>query len=191
MKWISGHISDFNQEEYDEAYRSLSLSRKLRIDRCKREEDRIRSLLGEMLLKKLLCEYTKKEITLESEANGRPVLKDSELFVSISHSGEMAACAVDEKPIGIDVQGIKPIKSKLICRVCTKEEEEYVLASAAGATGEMIYDQPTLERFYEIWTAKEAYFKKVGTGITDFKSVNVLSLKRSVYRVGEYMIQMV
>ena len=48
-----------------------------------------------------------------------------------------------------------------------------------------------MQRFFEIWTAKEAYFKKCGTGITNLKSVNSLTLSRQMHILGDYILHII
>ena len=79
--------------------------------------------------------------------------------------------------LGIDIERIKPVKKGMAERVCTPEELQYV--------------QGDENRFFEIWTAKEAWFKMKGTGITDFQAVNTLSLSRKMFRQGNYLIHIV
>ena len=179
MKWAIGRLSDYDEVEYEKAYAYLSFSRKTRINRLKQEKDKKRSLLGEILLKKLL-EEEKVDAYILSSDNGRPYLSDDSFYVSISHSGEMAAAAISEEPIGIDVERLRKIDLKLIERVCTEREAEYIKEG----------DNPEF-RFFEIWTAKEAYFKKQGTGITNLKSVDVLGLKRELIKLAGYILQIV
>lgn len=185
MKWQYCKISDFSKSEYEGAYLSLSPSRKKRIDNLNTADGKTRSLAGELLLQKLLLtEFGITDATLETAPNGRPYLKNSQLYVSISHCEDTITCAVDTKPIGIDIEKIKPISSAVAKRICTPSEATYLSDTQLNNT-------EALTRFYEIWTGKEAYFKKCGTGITDFKSVDILTLKRNVYRIGEFMVQIV
>ena len=179
MRWIYALLSDYSETDYEKEYKEMTESRKARVDRLSIEEDRKRSLLGEILIKKLLCEEGIKA-TLESDSSGRPYLSGAELYVSIAHSGEMAICAISENPVGIDVERIKPINLKLINKVCTEREKAYVEKA----------QDPSLS-FLEIWTAKEAYFKKHGTGITNLKSVDILSLERELRIINGYFIQIV
>lgn len=190
MEWMYGRMADFSPSDAEAVYRDLTESRKNRIDRLKKPDDRLRSLLGEYLVKKLLAsQYGVENAVIERAENGRPFLRDVPLYISISHSYDMVACAVNDLPVGIDVEKVKPIWAKLIDRVCVAPEKEYVLGTAAPLAGQ-VTDPEILARFYEIWTGKEAYFKAQGTGITDFKEVNVLKLERKILRVGEYLIQM-
>ena len=193
MEWLYCNIGDFSQYEYNSIYRSLTHSRKEHIDRFGREADRKRSLAGELLIKRLL--QVKFGITsplIERLPNGRPILSGEKLFISIAHCEDNVVCAVSEKPIGIDIERIKPIKLSLTKRFCVSEELDYIVGNTPySETLPYCEDKEILNRFYEIWTAKEAYFKMLGTGITDLKSVNVLKLKRSVYSVSDYLVQII
>lgn len=190
MNWEYCNIKDFSDEEYEISYKNLSPTRKKRIDRLKLADDKKRSVAADILVKKILVnEYNKNDVLLENYENGQPYLKNSGLFVSISHSKDMVVCAVDKNPIGIDIEYIKPITTTLAKRVCTKNEVKY-LGLDTEYTGE-ITDSIMLERFFEIWTGKEAYFKKVGTGITDFKSIEALNLNRKHFKIDNYYVQIV
>jgi 4'-phosphopantetheinyl transferase len=193
MEWSYCNIRDLSQNDYDSIYQSLTPSRKEHIDRFLREDDRKRSLAGELITKKLLSgKFGITNALIERLPNGRPVLNGANLFASISHCDDIVVCAVSEKEIGIDTERIKPIKLSLIKRFCVTEEKEYILRNVPySETLSYCEDKEILNRFYEIWTAKEAYFKMLGTGIKDLKSVNVLNLKRTKFNINDYLIQIV
>ncbi len=179
MKWLVASLSDFTEEEYFSAYESLSPSRRERIDKKQCEADRLRSLLAEILIKRLLAE---EGITASVEADpcGRPYLCGNERYISLSHSGDKAAAVIAESPVGIDIERIREVNPRLKDRVCTAEEREFIDESPDKTTA-----------FFEVWTAKEACFKKQGTGITDLKSVNTRALNRRVYGKDGYIVQIV
>lgn len=180
MKWHSCRISDFTEKEYECAYRQLSPSRKAHVDRFRQPDDRRRSLAGEILAQKLLRQWGISDAVLETRENGQPVLSGCRLFVSISHCDDFVACALNDTPIGIDAERIQPRSPALAKRVCVPEELEYLQNAAS--------DEERLVRFYEIWTAKEAWFKKLGTGIQNLQSVNTLTLPRQVFRMEDYLV---
>ena len=182
MNWNYCFLDQITEEQYNNIYNSLSPSRLAHISRFKKEEDLKRSLAGEFLIKKILTEdFGIENPIISRNEKGQPIIENTDIFISISHSGDLAVAAADRKPIGIDAEKIKPRNLKLAEKICLPEEKEYIFSS----------EDNILNRFYEIWTGKEAYFKKTGTGITDFKSVNVLNLDRYIFTVKDYLIQII
>lgn len=188
MNWRYRRLEDFSREQYDSAYRQLSPARKDRIDRYRRQEDRQRSLAGELLVKELAMQAGFAGPVVEQLASGQPVLKNGGLHISIAHSGNLVACAVDTAPVGIDVEQLRPFRAGMLRHVCTEAEIAYVLGGAPLPQGE-ITDTGMINRFFEVWTGKEAWFKRAGTGITDLKSIEILSMPRQLFRADGYMIQ--
>lgn len=173
MNWCIAPISDFSEETLTEVYETLSPSRKAHIDRFRHAGARKQSLAAEALLRRLLGN----DAILERLPSGQPVLADRSDFISIAHCDDYVVCAANDKPIGIDIEKIKPVRPGMAEKICTAEELQYV--------------QDDAERFFEVWTAKEAWFKMQGTGITNFQAVNTLTLPRKVFRQSQYIIQIV
>ena len=178
MEYLFSYLSDFCDSESEKA--------KTRVNRYKRDDDKKRSLLAQMLLSKLMSQNNI-EAKLKYEENGRPVFENTEYFLSLSHSGEVAFSAVSKSPVGIDVEKIRPISKSLIDRVCVDEEKDYVLCGFTITDEKNIDDPDVMKRFFEIWTAKEAYFKMMGSGITDLKSVNTLELNTESFSYEGYI----
>ena len=71
----------------------------------------------------------------------------------------MVCCAVSDREIGIDIEKKREIRLDAAKRFACESELEYIGSST--------------ERFFEIWTLKEAYFKCIGTGLgADIKNVS-------------------
>lgn len=188
MKYTYGYMSDFSEDDYKNTYDILGTQEQKRVDRYKRDDDKKRSLLAHILLKKLMKKEYKSECELMYEENGCPHFIENELFVSLSHSSDVAFCAVAENPVGVDVEKIRDISFSLINRVCVDEEKDYVLAGFKHSADEkIISDENVKKRFFEIWTAKEAYFKMKGSGITDLKSVNTLKIEKQSFCENGYV----
>lgn len=102
-------------------------------------------------------------ISVVRPAEGRPFLSpDRGIFFSVSHSGEFWCCAVSDRLVGFDVQQERRCGALGIARRFFHPEE----ARAVEA-------DPSL--FFKIWTAKEAYSKLTGKGITeDFAGFTVV-----------------
>ncbi|MBQ3998513.1 MAG: 4'-phosphopantetheinyl transferase superfamily protein [Paludibacteraceae bacterium] len=97
--------------------------------------------------------------------HGKPYLENGPYF-SISHCKEGIAVAVDEQPIGIDIEGIRHASADLIERVLSEDERLKV-------KGEWDKDRA----FTRLWTQKEAVVKMEGTGIESFEQLQQVLLK--------------
>ncbi len=134
---------------------------------AKPENKHLSSLLGQEIVKIVAKKTLKtKEILLECENSGKPYLKNFPNFhFNISHSGNAVVVAFCETPVGIDIEKITELKPKVAERYFTAEENQYIKNSPS----------PDLA-FCEIWTSKEAYFKRSGKGIgTDFSKTSILT----------------
>ena len=102
-----------------------------------------------------------------SGSGKKPYLSRGPEF-NISHSGGFAVCAVDDAPVGIDVEEIRAVKGRegLAKRYFHPDE---ICRVNSG-------DDPALE-FLRIWTKKEAYLKLTGVGLSrELCKMNVLEL---------------
>jgi 4'-phosphopantetheinyl transferase len=87
-------------------------------------------------------------------AHGRPFLPDGPDF-NLSHSGEVAICAVGEGcTVGVDVERIRPVEIEPFSG-CFSADEWRLLASA----------RDPLEAFFRYWTIKESVLKADGRGL--------------------------
>ena len=93
--------------------------------------------------------------TLNYGKYGKPYLPGFPEF-SISHCKTAIAVAVDEEPIGIDVESIRHADDALLAHTMNKEEIEQIRQAEVPD-----------RMFTQLWTQKEAYLKCLGTGITD------------------------
>lgn len=172
----------------------MSLEKQNRVENFRSEYDKKRSVAGEMLARKLLsgCNHISQEqIVFKTGEYGKPYAVGCAEF-NISHSGDMVVCAVADNPVGIDVEMIKPINPGIVRKLCTESDERYIYGGNCPNEPYEFSDEQ-LYRFYEIWTAKEAYFKCIGTGIKNLKSISFENLFdiRKVFDCGEYLITII
>lgn len=190
MYWTLCDVSSVSNSALQHTYDTLTPSRKVHIDRLRRREDQVRSLAAEVLVQQLLqTHFHITDAALCRGDSGQPYLTGCDLFVSISHSDQKVACAVSQTPVGIDIEKIRPVDLNLCRHVCVEEEKQYVLGDLPQWPAGLCRDTEILQRFFEVWTAKEAYFKKLGTGITDLKSVNILPMERHIPVLDDYILQ--
>jgi phosphopantetheinyl transferase len=128
------------------------------IKRFRSFNDNLRSmhwLASRVLLRKLLC--TEKYIDLQQDEYGKPVIKNFQMEVSISHSGTWVAVMLSDKPCGVDIQLMDRHLDKLSAKFVSDEERKYAP------------DDLTDLQLYVYWCAKEALYKLYGKKKLDFK----------------------
>ncbi|MED4445711.1 4'-phosphopantetheinyl transferase family protein [Bacillus thuringiensis] len=163
MKLYAVDILDIGKEIFDNACSLIDLDKRCKIEKFINKKDKIRTLIGEILIRTIICEDLRirnKNIKFEKNKYGKPYLIGYNNFqFNISHSGNFLVCAVDDKPIGIDIEKVKYIEYKDIAkRFFSVSEFDYI---------DKEEDLPTqLNKFYEIWTLKESYIKCCGQGLS-------------------------
>lgn len=167
MYWFLRTLNEFSKNDYEQCLELMENSRREDVLKRQHVASRNMSVFGEWVIKKELSQKLNipiEKITLLRTEHSKPYPKDIPINFNISHSDDTLAVAFSEKQIGIDIEIIKPLKTDITKRLCTEKDLEFL----AAANNE---DEQLL-RFYKIWTAKEAYFKMLGTGITNLKSIS-------------------
>lgn len=141
----------------------ISKEEYLRASRFTFEKDRVTYTLCHSVLRLILSSYMNVhplDIIFSTGINKKPGLIDNPLFFNLSHTREQFAIAIsDSFYTGIDLENINQkteIKSIAKSYFSTKEYE-FIFSSEAGA-----YD-----RFFLLWTRKEALLKALGSGIIE------------------------
>ena len=83
-------------------YGLLSPTEEISYQQIKNERRKCEFLAVRQLLKAMIAG----EYVLKYDCDGRPMLENSENFISISHSSDMVAIIISEKPTGIDVEPV-------------------------------------------------------------------------------------
>lgn len=162
MKIYAVKILDINDEELEDLCLFISPDKKLKINRYINKQDKIRTLIGEILIRSILVEELRiknKHIVFGANEYGKPYLKDYPYInFNISHSSGFVVCVIDDKSIGIDIEEVKHIKYEEIAKnFFSLSEFEYII-------GQTLDFQ--ISKFYEIWTLKESYIKCCGQGLS-------------------------
>lgn len=167
------------------AYFVMSPERRKKCDKFINEHDKKLCIAADKLLRETLSELTglkENELVFDVEDGGKPYLKNGECFFNISHSGDYVVVAAGkEKRVGIDIERIREVKTRLLTSVCVQKEIEYILGDIV-LPGEYLQDEKICERFFRVWTYKEAYLKFTGEGITD-------DLKKNIYGEKEFFCE--
>jgi 4'-phosphopantetheinyl transferase len=149
-----------------DAYGILQEAEKKRADAFLFPEHRRRFIQAHAALRQILHHYTgvaPGSLLFASGDSGKPCLENMgtvRLSFNMSHSGELAAVAVSGvTEIGVDIESIRPMPDwEQIARQSFHPAElEWLRATAAHRRN---------EAFFEVWTAKEAYIKASGRGLS-------------------------
>lgn len=134
----------------------LSVDRQEKSLKYINDEKKIISLLSSLLIQYVVDKGTKIEYTYNQY--GKPYLVNMEdVYFSISHSGKYIAMIKDTEEVGIDIEEINSFNIKVAQKFFTKEENNFLIQQNNNISIEG----------YRIWTQKEAYLKKVGTGFAN------------------------
>lgn len=162
MKLYSVDLNNVSESELSQWFDAMSESRKEEVSRLKNDTKRKSKIAADSLSRAAVSEFcgiSPAEIRFSKNEFGNPFAVGLDVFFSISHSGDLVCCAVSDREIGIDIEKKREIRLDAAKRFACESELEYI----GGST----------ERFFEIWTLKEAYFKCIGTGLgADIKNVS-------------------
>jgi 4'-phosphopantetheinyl transferase len=148
------------------AYNILDEQERRRADAFLSPQHRRRFVHAHAGLRQILHRYTgvhPAALRFASGKSGKPYLENLSAAApnfNLSHSGELAVVAVGNLPeIGVDIEVIRPMPDweELARMSFHPSESEWVGATAAHRRA---------EAFFRVWTAKEAYIKASGRGMS-------------------------
>ncbi len=150
-----------NENLFQEKLNLLSPYRQQKVAILKHEKDRLRSLGAGIALDHALAAYglREKSAVYEFGERGKPMLKyQPNIHFSLSHSGDYAICSIGDRPMGNDIETVRPGRLKVADRFFAEEELQWMY----GAEEET----EVTERMFRIWTMKESFVKATGQGIS-------------------------
>ena len=173
---ITGTVDVFFAETQDlvEAYSNLKQNigkeEQDRADKFVHEKDRTTYISCHAILRLLLSgklNISPLEITYLNGVYNKPMLPGDPVFFNITHTGQSFAIVIsDSFEAGIDMESINREMNfrGIIKSFFSKSESEFILEEPDKAS----------DRFFKLWTRKEAFLKALGTGIADnLKGVEV------------------
>lgn len=115
---------------------------------------------GRQVLDRALKEdYGVESYIFERKPQGKPWLPSHpEIYFNISHSGNLAVCAVGESPLGVDIERVRPFKDNLLRKVLSYQEQEMFEKMEMS-------EEERQKLFFRLWTLKESFVKADGCGI--------------------------
>ncbi|MBQ4110959.1 MAG: 4'-phosphopantetheinyl transferase superfamily protein [Clostridia bacterium] len=117
----------------------------------------------ELIKKSCIHRFGKTYEILRNEY-GKPYLKDSDAYISVTHTDSTVLIAIWDAEFGIDCE-----KKDRLIKNSEKICEKYF------SPEEIAYIGNSNEKFLEIWVKKEAFIKFSGKGFRDIKKAKTLS----------------
>jgi len=158
--------TDLPEAIQNQAYATLGVDEQARADRFRVKHARQQHIIAHAALRRLLADYQHclaNDLRFVEGERGKPVLDTSDhpdpLHFNLSHSGEYALLGLSrDHPLGVDIEQKNEIRDApgLIRRF---------FASAEARDLEGLTGNARLDRFYRLWTCKEALLKAEGVGI--------------------------
>ena len=188
IKVIAKRIDWSNLEaQFDSLYPTLYTTRKEAVERLNNQKAKLASMATGLLLQEVVereLSIKPEELIISKGEQGKPYIEGHpEFYFNISHAGDMVAIAYGNSLVGIDIEHIRCRENdlKVAKRCFTEEEYRFITEDAYELDMEGI-SRSKEERFFMVWTMKEAYLKYKGTGIS-------VPMKSFVVRPYEGVIQ--
>ncbi|MGX0911466.1 aureusimine biosynthesis 4'-phosphopantetheinyl transferase AusB [Staphylococcus caprae] len=120
------------------------------------QKDRVMHTLGDFFIQYCIeqwGELSPNQWEYQIAKNGKVDIQSAHsigLYVNLSYSFPYIACAIDDQPVGLDIELMKEIDYMSLAHQFSENEFKQV---------------QILKDFYEIWTKKESYTKMIGEGL--------------------------
>ena len=169
LKIYYANISLLDDEQvFQKVFEKVNIQRRVKVLQCKHKKEQMRSLMAGYLLRVALekegAEYDNTTISILE--NGKPVISgNTDLYFSLSHAGEYAACIISDHVVGVDIEtkakslfqeGKEGRLTAVTQKIMTKREREQF---------RNVENEKSIELFLKVWTRKESYSKADGRGI--------------------------
>ena len=152
-------IRNISDAEFSQELAKLPPLRRRYILSKKNIDDRKRSLAASVLIARAVKNFTgqTKEPVIAYGQYQKPYCINYKVHFNASHSGNYTAVAVSDSEIGIDIESLREYSPAVAKKYFTGDEIEYIASAKKRAERD--------HRFFELWTAKEAYLKMTGEGV--------------------------
>lgn len=176
------------EQHFGELVECLYPERKSRVLAFRRKEPAYTSIVAGLMLQTLIEQklgIAPCALVLEKNENGKPMVQGHpEFYFNLSHAGDYVVLAYGDVPLGIDIERIRPQNLRVAKRCYTEAEYAYVTGVDTGVNqvGDIFGEKQSVkigtdevlleperdinDRFFYLWTMKEAYLKLTGDGIS-------------------------
>lgn len=146
-----------------EQYRAvLDVAERNRATRFYRRRDEHRYITAHGVLRHILGRYLHRSpiaVSISALKFGKPVLSDSSLEFSLSHSDSRGVIAIARRQVGVDIERLRPIPDVVDLSQRFFSRLDALHISTCPAESRSV-------EFLRYWTFKEAYLKACGLGLS-------------------------
>ena len=181
LKLFYCDVTKMSETEFNALYYKSDERRKAKVDRLRKKPSKKLSVAAGNLVRNAIAKEVNmkpEDLRFRTAKNGKPYVENANVQFSISHSCDIAVCAISDKPVGIDIELIRNANVNVARRLFTPDEQVYVFEKWTQVR----------ERFFEVWTRKEAYAKMLGRGVSYFPQFSVMGNKNIKTHIRERYI---
>lgn len=134
MKIIMIHTNQVT--DYTCAYAAMSRERQKQCDRLASQQARLLCVAADMAARQLVGDWRKDD-------QGKPICQSG--YLSLAHSGDYAVAVYSDRPIGVDIEKIRPLSPALAKRLggdLTEWGKKEALGKALGVGVYRVLDEP-------------------------------------------------
>lgn len=169
-----------NLKAFDILHSALNAEEITRANRFFYEKDKNRHIVGHGAMRIILGRYLNQSpssIEFEYEMNKKPFIANKiNLHFNLSHSGNWILLAIANSPVGVDTELINP----------AFEYKDVMEGYFSPPEIRFISKDKSAERFYLLWTRKEAQIKGTGKGLDE--NIKLIPGLAGTYHIDEDVI---
>lgn len=180
MIYLFLHPTTVPIDHFDELIEQLPLVLQQRILKKKQQRKRESSLLGYILLQRVLEHYFEASLeTITFLSSGKPILKlaNQSLSFNISHSNNLVGLVIGEKDtLGLDIEAFRKFETVESSFSFFSPVEQDAILAASDSDWKLI----------EFWSKKEALVKAVGGRMFDMAAYTDVRFETAVWEGKTY-----
>ena len=154
------NINELTDEQCEREMSFLCPQKRERVLKMRFEDDKKRSLAANLAARRAAADFfgtDEDEIKITCDSSGKPLCDGC--YISLSHSGDYAVCAINNLPIGVDIEKKRDVNPKLINKICVNvAEKEYAADTQSLLT---------------LWSVKEACFKALSPKVSTVSDISL------------------
>ncbi len=195
MEYFIYNIDTLTDTEYEKWFSLMTEEKQEKVNRYKDINRKKSSVAGEKLVKEHIgnaLNIKPEGLVILTDKTGKPYIENCPIHFNISHCDNTLLCAFSYDEIGADIEKIRPTSLSVAKQFFSDEEQKYIFGYIPTKDDLNSFNDPlTFEKFYRIYTLKEAICKKSGIGIKGLREADALLYFNCSFKKNNYIISIV